>query len=79
VLNEKKSNLHKSTIFIKIQILFILPYGISRARRSNIEFSNAISSSSLDANGNFELHFLEEGDYQINYCSYEENSTIEIE
>jgi hypothetical protein len=56
-----------------------LPYGISRARRSNIEFSNAISSSSLDANGNFELHFLEEGDYQINYCSYEENSTIEIE
>ncbi len=47
--------------------------------QSNIEFSNAITSSSLDANGNFELHFLEEGEYEIHYCSYKENSTGEME
>ncbi|MFT4536597.1 MAG: hypothetical protein ACJA1A_000935 [Saprospiraceae bacterium] len=47
--------------------------------QSNIEFSKAETSSSLDANGNFELHFLEEGEYEIHYCSYEENSDGEME
>ncbi len=46
---------------------------------SSIQFSKAITSSTLDGNGNFELHFLEEGDYEIHYCSYEENSDGDME
>ncbi|GLR19078.1 DUF4382 domain-containing protein [Portibacter lacus] len=47
--------------------------------QSNIEFANAVTSSSLDANGNYELHFLEEGEYEIHYSAYEEKSDGEVE
>jgi hypothetical protein len=46
---------------------------------SNIEFSKAESSSSVDADGDFELHFLESGEYELVYCSYDENSSGEME
>lgn len=46
---------------------------------SNIEFSGALTSSMVDANGNYELHFLEEGDYELHYVSYKENANGELE
>jgi len=45
---------------------------------SNIEFANAVSSAAVDAGGNFELHFLEAGDYEIVFASYEESPDGEM-
>ena len=41
---------------------------------SNIEFKNASSSAVVDANGNYTLSFLEEGDYEVHYASYKQES-----
>jgi hypothetical protein len=37
---------------------------------SNIRFSNAVTSTQVDGSGNYELHFLEKGEYEIHYASY---------
>ncbi len=42
--------------------------------QSNVMFANAVTSAEVDANGDFEMHYLEEGAYELKYCSYEENS-----
>ncbi len=47
--------------------------------QSNIEFANAVSSATVDINGNYELHFLEEGEYELHYCTYEENNSNQME
>jgi len=52
---------------------------VSGQGASSIEFANAASSAQVDANGNFQLHFLEEGDYEVVFCSYEENASGEME
>lgn len=41
---------------------------------SNIEFSKAVTSAAVDANGNYTLSFLDEGEYEVYYASYERNS-----
>ena len=39
-----------------------------------INFSNAVSSSVVSgSNGEFEIHFLEEGDYELHFASYSDN------
>lgn len=39
-----------------------------------VEFSNAVSSSIVsESNGEFEIHFLEEGDYELHFASYNDN------
>jgi hypothetical protein len=52
-------------------------YEVIEQGASNVEFSNAISSSTIDAQGNYEIHFLHEGDYELHYFSYEENEQSE--
>lgn len=42
--------------------------------QSNVRFANAVASSETDANGDFQLYFLEGGEYELHYASYEENS-----
>ena len=42
--------------------------------QSQIEFLNAETSAVLDANGNYTLAFLEEGDYEIHFISYEDTN-----
>ena len=42
---------------------------------SNIEFSNAITSANVNANGQYHLAFLEEGEYELVYISYEDNGS----
>ena len=37
---------------------------------TNLLFSNAVNSATVDANGNYQLHFLEEGEYQLHFASY---------
>ncbi|MEZ4918587.1 MAG: DUF4382 domain-containing protein [Saprospiraceae bacterium] len=46
---------------------------------SQLEFANAVSSAAVDANGNYSLHFLEPGDYELHFCSYEENNEGKME
>lgn len=46
---------------------------------SNVEFANAVTSAEIDASGNYQLHFLEEGDYELHYCAYEENNEGKFE
>lgn len=52
---------------------------VSGQGQSNVEFANAVSSAQVDANGNYSIHFLEEGDYELNFLSYRENSAGEME
>ena len=42
---------------------------------SNIEFKNAVTSATVNANGDYTLSFLEEGSYEIYFASYTENSS----
>ncbi|WMX15540.1 DUF4382 domain-containing protein [Aureispira sp. CCB-E] len=38
---------------------------------SNIRFKNAVSSSVVDANGDFQLSYLKDGEYDVVFASYE--------
>lgn len=43
----------------------------SNANGEGVTFSNAVSSSAVSqSNGEFEIHFLEEGDYELHFASY---------
>lgn len=42
-------------------------------------FANAENSASVQANGNYELHFLEEGNYELVFASYEEDAEGNME
>jgi Domain of unknown function (DUF4382) len=37
---------------------------------SNIQFKNAVSSSVVNGSGNYQLHFLESGEYEIHFANY---------
>lgn len=37
---------------------------------SNIQFKNAVSSSIVNGAGNYQLHFLESGEYEIHFANY---------
>ena len=41
---------------------------------SDIEFANAVTSAAVQADGSYHLAFLQEGDYELVYIAYEENS-----
>jgi len=43
---------------------------------NNVGFSNAVSSSSVNkADGNFELNFIEEGDYELHFASFSDTNS----
>ncbi len=45
----------------------------TQSNADGLLFSNAVSSTAVnDANGNFSLHFLEEGNYKLVFASYED-------
>lgn len=46
---------------------------IQGSSQSGLQFHNAVNSSKVDTNGDFELHFLEEGEYEIHFAAYEQN------
>jgi len=39
---------------------------------ANTQFEGAVTSASADANGNYTLSFLQEGDYDLVYCNYDD-------
>lgn len=41
--------------------------------QTNLLFSNAVNSTVVDANGDYQLHFLEEGEYELHFASYKRN------
>lgn len=42
---------------------------------SDIEFGNAVTSATVNASGNYELHFLETGEYELIVAGYTKNNT----
>jgi hypothetical protein len=46
---------------------------IQGSAQSGLQFHNAVNSTKVDANGGFELHFLEAGEYEIHFAAYEHN------
>lgn len=38
---------------------------------TNLLFTNAVNSARVNANGNYQLHFLEEGEYELYFAPYE--------
>lgn len=46
----------------------------------NVRFQNAVNSSVVtEADGSYELHFLEEGDYELHFASYTQNTAGKAE
>ncbi|GAA4401398.1 hypothetical protein GCM10023187_15550 [Nibrella viscosa] len=45
----------------------------NRSAESANQFANAVNSATVDASGNYKLSFLEEGDYDICFASYQQN------
>lgn len=45
---------------------------VSGQGQSEVTFKNSVSSTSVDANGNFTLAYLEEGEYEVHFASYED-------
>lgn len=46
----------------------------SSANGEGVAFSNAVSSAVVaESNGEFEIHFLEEGDYELHFASYSDD------
>lgn len=45
---------------------------------SSIEFKNAVTSSLVDGSGNYQLSFLNEGEYDVYFASYETNSSGKV-
>lgn len=41
---------------------------------SGIEFKNAVSSALVGPGGNYQLHFLQSGDYEIHFASYKDTN-----
>lgn len=44
---------------------------------SAVTFKNSVSSTSIDANGNYTLAFLEEGEYEVHFAAYEDTDNDE--
>lgn len=42
---------------------------------AHAQFSNAVTSTSVDANGDFQLSFLEDEEYELVFAAYEEDTT----
>ncbi len=42
--------------------------------QSNIEFKNAVTSALVDAEGNYQLSFLKEGEYEVHTIAYEDTN-----
>jgi len=45
---------------------------------ANTQFEGAVTSALVASNGNYQLSFLEEGDYDLVFCNYEENNNGEL-
>lgn len=41
---------------------------------SNIQFKNAVNSSLVNGSGSYQLHFIENGDYEIHFASYKDTN-----
>lgn len=39
---------------------------------SKVQFANAVTSATVDANGNFTLSYLPEGDYELVFAGYKD-------
>lgn len=46
---------------------------------NGVEFQNAVTSAQVQGNGSFELHFLEEGDYELHFAAYEDDGSGSFE
>jgi len=76
--NDSVSNSDKIVVYAYKKGEYNRDTETSAQGQSEIEFANAVSSSSVNASGNFEMHFLEKGDYELVYCSYKENAQNEM-
>jgi hypothetical protein len=47
--------------------------------QSDVLFSNAITSGKVEGNGNYSLHFLNDGEYELHFASYKNNAKGELE
>jgi len=51
---------------------------IQGSTTSNLRFHNAVTSAEVDANGNYELHFLEAGTYELYFAPYRRNMSGQL-
>ncbi|MBT8234340.1 MAG: DUF4382 domain-containing protein [Saprospiraceae bacterium] len=46
---------------------------------TNLQFTNAVSSSKVDSNNKFQLSFLQEGEYELHFYGYDEDEKGQLE
>lgn len=51
---------------------------VEGSSQSDLQFHNAVSSAVVGEDGNYELHFLEEGTYELYFAPYRRNSEGEL-
>lgn len=51
---------------------------IEGSSQSNLKFHNTVTSAAVDSEGNYELHFLEEGTYELYFAPYRRNMSGEL-
>lgn len=62
----------KIVVYAYKQGTFDEPTEINGQGASQIQFKNAVASATTDASGNYEIHFLEAGDYELYFAAYED-------
>lgn len=71
-MNESSDNTTKVVVFAYKKGTYNRDQEVQGQGASNVQFKNAVTSAVVDAQGNYQLSFLEEGDYEIQCAKYED-------
>ncbi len=72
--NDNVSNSDKIVVFAYAKGTFNKDTETQAQGSSNITFKNAVTSSTVASNGDYQLSFLEEGDYELYFASYKDEN-----
>jgi len=65
------AELNKSIVFLYKKDEFDANIAVSGQGQSQVAFANAVSSAVIDSDGNFELHFIPDGVYELQVATYD--------
>lgn len=71
-VNDSFSNSEKVVVYAYKKGEYNRDTEVNGQGSSDVTFKNSVSSTSVDANGNYTLAFLEEGEYEVHFASYED-------
>ncbi len=72
-LNQQSTNGDMVVVYAYKKGSFNRSAEIQGSAESKLKFHNAVTSSKVTAAANYEMHFLEKGDYEIHFATYNRN------